>query len=74
MTWQPIETCPKPSDNKSDSVPFMVWDGDWMTIVHCTEYSPGSIRFWVNNSYGFNEDGEVPRPTHWMQLPEPPNG
>lgn len=65
--WEPIETAPIGEDN-----PVLVWDGVWITVAHCTEYRPGERTWWVHESYGFSEDGQISNPTHWMHLPEPP--
>lgn len=62
MTWQPIETAPK------DGTPILI-----------AQENVGAIR-WAVWSEGFFRDGiieaggrmSLPRPTHWMPLPEPP--
>jgi hypothetical protein len=66
MTWQTIDTCTaKPGE------PVLVWDGSEITVAH---RSRGNNPTWfVHDSYGFNEDGEIPYVTHWMPLPEPPH-
>jgi hypothetical protein len=72
MNWQPIETCPKPPKTGEYSIPFLVWDGDNIVVATCFSYTNTHKLFCVADSYGFNEDGEIPNPTHWMPLPEPP--
>jgi hypothetical protein len=59
--WQPIETAPR----------------DGTAILGYCDQGPVVIRnsygSWiVENSHGYNEDGEVYDVTHWMPLPEPP--
>lgn len=64
MSWRDIKSAPKVAD-----MPILVWDGAFITVAH---WSNG--RWWVHNSYGFNEDGEITHVTHWMPLPLPPEG
>ena len=60
--WQPIETAPGPD------VPVLVWDGK-CTVGRKTTH--GS--WFVDDTYGFCEDGQIYDPTHWQPLPAGPN-
>jgi len=63
--WQPIETAPK------DGTPIVVWDRYLQEPV----IAHWSYSLWgIHNSYGFNEDGEIPGEdvSHWMPLPPAP--
>lgn len=59
--WQLIETAPTEPDH-----PILVWDGSVVVARH------SNGRWWVDNTYGFCEDGQIWEPTHWMPLPEGP--
>lgn len=65
--WQPIETAPE----NSDSVPVLLWDARLRQCVvgRRFAYPKGWI---VDNSYGWNEDGQIDDVTHWMPTPPPP--
>ena len=76
MEWQPIETAPK------DGTIFDVWCSEHKgytdapkRIANC-KYSEGVI--WFLHSHGWFElntlDFLHATITHWMPLPEPPNG
>lgn len=61
--WQPIETA-----TREEGKPVLVWDGHWMAVA-----VPFSDKSWmIENSFGFNEDGEIWGVTHWQPLPEEP--
>ncbi len=62
--WQPIETAPF-------SVPVLVWDGQ-VTVGRQAKYPDGKCIWWVHDTYGFCEDGQIYKPTHWCPLPEGP--
>lgn len=50
MTWQPIETAPK-------NIPILLWDSvQQMCVVANNHYNT----WFVNDTYGFCEDGEIP--------------
>ena len=69
--WQPIETAPKDGTlvlvvgrNGLAVQASWEWDGD-----DPTDWDDGSWDYWVNiPGYGMHVF------THWMPLPEPPNG
>lgn len=63
--WLPIETAPK------DGTVILVWDKCFKDAA--VAHYKGKC-WWVNNTYGFCEDGEIPSIdiTHWMPLPTPP--
>jgi hypothetical protein len=65
MNWQPIETL-----NPVDNMVVYLWDKENEAPVVAI-YDLGS--WWVNNSYGCNEDGEIPicYISHWAPI-EPP--
>lgn len=67
MTWQPIETAPIDADLLLLYEPgYGVRSGFW--------YEDDSGReFWVCVETRTITDGKA-SPTHWMPLPEPPNG
>ena len=71
MTWQPIDTAPK------DGTRVLLWDGRCVTCggfdALLDENFPGKewqgmARYWGSSSYFILSI----RPTHWMQMPEPP--
>lgn len=63
--WKPIETAPEET-----AVLVYVTEGV-MAVGRRSVYSDRST-WWLDNSFGYNEDGEIYGPTHWMPLPEPP--
>lgn len=64
MEWQPIETAPADTD-------VLVWCRGWP--------SGGEARFWpregwhIANNTPSDSWGSQIHPTHWMQLPPPPD-
>lgn len=62
-SWQPISTAPRDS-----AIEILVWDGKSI----CVARPFGKNSWMIADSYGFNEDGEIPHVTHWLPLPEPP--
>lgn len=62
--WQPIETAP--TDVALDKG-YLLWDGRQTHIgaVWWFEDNERQIPAWFNGEYRI-------RPTHWMELPEPP--
>lgn len=62
--WQLVTKDSPPDDEQ----PVMVWDGTDQTVG---ERIRGGMWF-VFNSYGYNEDGEIPGVTHWKPLDPPP--
>lgn len=66
MSWQPIDTCPNDTD-------VIVWD-DYSKQCVVAQRSKISGCFFVADSYGFNEDGEIPSKdvTAWMPVPAGP--
>jgi hypothetical protein len=68
--WQPIETAPRdgslvllqPCDHRE--LPFI---GSWDHVGRFTT----SPKMWLGYTYGAMSEGDV---THWMPLPEPPEG
>ena len=72
MEWQPIDTFILPTKNGEDSEAVLIWDGYRCAVSHCTSYTGSSPMWWIDESYGYNEDGEIHNPTHWMPLPAPP--
>lgn len=60
--WQSVETAPIEKA-------VLVWDGSGITVGR--QYETGS--WFVDNSHGFNEDGQIFDVTHWMPLPDSPN-
>lgn len=70
--WQPIETAPRGAIGK-ESPAMLVWDGHKPAVAHNIQYKFGKrLYWWVHDSYGYNEDGEIMNPTHWMELPAGP--
>lgn len=65
MDWQPIETAPL-------DVPILGFCPSGPAVIEGHDYQGGTISWWVENSHGFNEDGQVLDVTHWMPLPDPP--
>lgn len=76
MDWKPIDSFPFPelAEGKfsAESEAVLIWEGKDCAVAHCTRYRDGSISWWVHDSYGFNEDGQIYDVTHWMPLPAPP--
>lgn len=64
--WLPIESAPT-----DDGVVVLLWDRCFEQPVVGT-LSRG--KWWVENTYGFCEDGEIPRYdiSHWMPAPQSP--
>ena len=62
MDWQPIETVPMNAE------PVLVWlSGEHLNSrYHVATYHPNLIV--IGGSFSF----DVPTPTHWCWLPEPP--
>ena len=67
MTWQPIETFEKPKERSDESPAVLIWDGERCAVANFQYDS-----WWIDESYGYNEGGEIYHVTHWMPLPEPP--
>ena len=42
-----------------------------MAVAHYVR-SGNRLVLFIDESFGFNEDGEILGATHWMPLPEPP--
>lgn len=62
MEWKPIAEF-----GGLTEMAYLVWDGAYITVA-----SLHGNKWFVHNSYGFNEDGEIYDITHWMELPNPP--
>jgi hypothetical protein len=55
--------------------PVLVWDGATIAVGRLKTYKTGRMRvWWIDESFGFNEDGEIVGVTHWTELPLPPTG
>lgn len=65
--WRPIETA-------RNDTPVLVFNGSDIAVGIRHKYPTGVGAWFIANSFGFNEDGEIPDVTHWMPLPEPPEG
>lgn len=64
MDWQPIETAPK--DGTSVIMAgFDVWGLDWLNVAF---FEDGQWQHETGSEWG------ICPATHWMPLPEPPNG
>jgi hypothetical protein len=64
--WKPESTAPI---NKA----ILVWEGSKIAVGRKLEYSTQNYPFWmIDDSFGFNEDGQIYDVTHWAELPEPP--
>jgi len=49
--------------------PVLIFDGDEIAVAHLNEYN-----YWfVHQSYGINEDGQIPKVYFWMYLPSKPS-
>lgn len=68
--WQPIETAPK------DGSDILVWDDFEISITFWGKTAHVPIYGWIQVDFGDLYDLEPmePQPTHWMPLPEPPEG
>jgi hypothetical protein len=66
--WQPIEMAPHQTD-------VIVFDPHWGigVTMACAEFCDGDVGAVVWHGYDSGGVGQV-YPTHWMPLPEPPNG
>ena len=65
--WQPVETAP---EGKAVLV-FIPGHEPIMAVGRMEQWVTRKV--WViDESFGFNEDGEITDITHWMPLPEPP--
>lgn len=71
--WQPIETAPKDGSNILLYSPDGIYEASWSL-----RYPPAKDGFWRPldlPSHGCGCCGEPDdEPTHWMPLPEPPEG
>ncbi len=61
--WRPIDTAPK------DGTWVLVYLEDSSLGVHVYPASFGRIAM-IGHSFAF----DMPKPTHWMPLPQPPGG
>lgn len=70
VDWRHIGTAPEPS------TAVLVWDNRRKQCVVARQYHEAYGESWwmVEDSYGFNEDGEIPAEdiTHWAALPNGP--
>lgn len=78
LDWKPESIAPfntYPGDD--ETYPVLVWvDGYEIAVAYCTiynNYDPPHRCWWINNSHGFNEDGQIYDVTHWVELPEGPS-
>ena len=46
----------------------LIWDGRTIAVGRKNKRDT----WWIDESFGFNEDGEIYGVTHWMPLPSPP--
>jgi hypothetical protein len=68
MTWQPIETAPK----DEWILVFMEDEDDYMGRIHAGRHNKvANGHLWV---IGHHFASDLSKPTHWMPLPEPPEG
>jgi hypothetical protein len=49
--------------------PVLIYDGDGIAVARLSATNGG---WWIYESYGYNEDGEIPKVYFWMPLPEKP--
>jgi hypothetical protein len=52
-----------------ENTPVLVYNGEHMAVGRLMRHW-----WWIDESFGFNEDGEIPNVTHYMDLPAPPEG
>lgn len=78
--WQPIETAPKDGSDilvydSEDKQTVMVFYGDSASGFG-RRYGKAAMAFCVSGSFNDSMGGfdTVDAPTHWMPLPEPPEG
>lgn len=55
-------------ENAGIDNPVLVWDGEWQSVASQTPQG----KWFIHNSYGFNEDGQIYDVTHWKPLDPPP--
>lgn len=69
MTWQPIETAPK------DGMSILGWWSHW-TAFPVRIWWQDNMWLMAEDQPAFWHDDMPPEhgPTHWMPLPEPPEG
>ena len=65
--WKPIKTAPK--DER-----LLVWSGQKMYCAHWAKSIETGDEAWIVAEWGDEGDQALVRPSHWMPLPEPPNG
>ena len=68
MTWQPIETAPR------DGTEMLLWDGTNLGVGFRTDTAWGLVFELHNWEWGHEISFKTVYPTHWMPLPEPPEG
>lgn len=61
--WQSEKTNPAKLD-----IPLLVWDGSQQAVGRKVTNSC----WFVDNTYGYCEDGEIVGVTHWQELSSPP--
>lgn len=75
--WQPISNCPLIL-NGIMSENFLCWDGDEIFIAAYYDYDYTHIFMEVHPVKAYkgwlNFNNEIVNPTHWMPLPQPPEG
>ena len=67
MIWRKVEDAPL---DKA----VLVWNGHTIAVGRQREYRQGRRCWFIDESFGFNEDGQILDVSHWMDLPSPPNG
>ena len=63
VDWKSENATPAPPETA-----VLVWDGD---VIAVGRKLKGGM-WMIDNSFGFNEDGEISGVTHWAPLPAPP--
>lgn len=75
-TWYPEASAPfvDAADPRytTKTIPVLICtDNGTQAVAHKIKYKHRAA-WWIDNSFGFNEDGEIYNVTHWMPLPERP--
>jgi hypothetical protein len=62
--WKNEELDPAPVGK-----PFLIFDGENIAVGRKSDISGD---WYIDESYGWNEDGGIPKVYFWMELPPPP--
>lgn len=65
VNWKPIETAPR------DGSAFLAFEHGMMAVGCFSTWSSGET-FHIEHVTGYEYEFDLERPSHWMELPKPP--